>query len=47
LLWDQNLLEEPGPEEKPIIVSIEPAPREIAAQVLSALSMAEVAPATP
>jgi gluconokinase len=46
-----DALEEPGPEEKPIIVSIEPAPREIAAQVLSALSMAEVAvppqPATP
>jgi gluconokinase len=38
-----DALEEPGPDEKPIIVSIEPAPREIAAQVLSALSMAEVA----
>jgi gluconokinase len=30
-------LEEPGPEENPIIVSIEPAPREIAAQIVSAL----------
>ena len=36
-------LEEPGPDENPIIVSIEPAPREIVAQVLSALNMAEVA----
>jgi gluconokinase len=38
-----DALEEPGPDENPIIVSIEPAPREIVAQVLSALSMAEVA----
>jgi gluconokinase len=38
-----DTLEEPGPDENPIIVSIEPAPREIVAQVLSALSMAEVA----
>ena len=30
-------LEEPGPEENPIIVSIEPAPREIAALIVSAL----------
>jgi gluconokinase len=36
-------LEEPGPDENPITVSIEPAPREIVAQVLSALNMAEVA----
>jgi gluconokinase len=38
-----DALEEPGPDENPIVVSIEPAPREIVAQVLSALSMAEVA----
>jgi carbohydrate kinase (thermoresistant glucokinase family) len=37
-------LEEPGPDENPIIVSIEPKPREIAAKVLSALNMAEDAP---
>jgi len=30
-------LEEPGPEENPIIVSIEPAPRDIAALIVSAL----------
>jgi carbohydrate kinase (thermoresistant glucokinase family) len=30
-------LEEPGPGENPIVVSIEPAPREIAAQIVSAL----------
>jgi len=34
-------LEEPGPDENPIIVSIEPAPREIVARALSALSMVE------
>ena len=28
-------LEEPGPDENPIIVSIEPRPREIVAQILS------------
>lgn len=33
-------LEEPGPDEKPIIVSIEPQPREIVAQILSAIDMA-------
>jgi gluconokinase len=33
-------LEEPGPDENPVVVSIEPAPREIVAQVLSKLSMA-------
>jgi gluconokinase len=32
-------LEEPGPDENPIVVSIEPAPREIVAQVLSALNV--------
>jgi carbohydrate kinase (thermoresistant glucokinase family) len=36
-------LEEPGPDENPIIVSIEPKPREIAAQILSALNMVECA----
>lgn len=30
-------LEEPGPEENPIIVSIEPTPRDIAALIVSAL----------
>jgi carbohydrate kinase (thermoresistant glucokinase family) len=34
-------LEEPGPEENPIIVSIEPQPREIVARVLSAMNMVE------
>ncbi len=32
-------LEEPGPDENPIIVSIEPPPHEIVAQILSALDM--------
>jgi gluconokinase len=32
-------LEEPGADENPIIVSIEPAPREIVARILSALNM--------
>jgi carbohydrate kinase (thermoresistant glucokinase family) len=35
-------LEEPGPDENPIIVSIEPQPREIVARILSAMSMVEV-----
>jgi gluconokinase len=34
-------LEEPGPDEAPITVSIEPAPREVVAQILSGLAMAE------
>jgi gluconokinase len=34
-------LEEPGPDEKPITVSIEPKPREIAAEILSALNVAD------
>jgi gluconokinase len=34
-------LEEPGPDENPIITSIEPQPREIVAQILSALNMVE------
>ena len=34
-------LEEPGPDENPIIVSIEPTPREIVARILSGLIMVE------
>jgi hypothetical protein len=34
-------LEEPGPDENPVIVSIEPQPREIVAQTLSVLNMVE------
>jgi gluconokinase len=34
-------LEEPGPDEAPVIASIEPQPREIVAQILSALAMVE------
>jgi len=34
-------LEEPGPDENPIIVSIEPRPHEIVAQILTALNMVE------
>jgi gluconate kinase len=34
-------LEEPGPDENPVIVSIEPQPREILAQILSALNVVE------
>jgi gluconokinase len=34
-------LEEPGPDENPIVVSIELEPREIAARILSALNLAE------
>jgi gluconate kinase len=34
-------LDEPGRDENPIIVSIEPEPREIVAQILSGLSLAE------
>jgi gluconokinase len=36
-------LEEPGPDEHPIVVSIEPSPREIVARAMSALAIAEVA----
>src|SRR5271154_5598520 len=32
-------LEEPGPDENPVVVSIEPPPRQIVAQVLSKLSL--------
>jgi carbohydrate kinase (thermoresistant glucokinase family) len=34
-------LEEPGPDENPIIVSIEPQPREIVARILSAMNTVE------
>jgi gluconokinase len=34
-------LEEPGPDENPIIVSITPEPREIVAQILSVLNVVE------
>jgi gluconokinase len=34
-------LEEPGPDEAPITISIEPQPREVVAQILSALAMAQ------
>jgi gluconokinase len=34
-------LEEPGPDENPIIVSVEPRPREIAAQIAAALKLDE------
>jgi gluconokinase len=37
-------LEEPAPNENPIIVSIEPPPREIVARILSALNIGEGAP---
>jgi len=38
-------LEEPGPDENPIIVSIEPTAREVTARILSALNLpADVAP---
>jgi carbohydrate kinase (thermoresistant glucokinase family) len=43
-----DALEEPGPDENPIVVSVEPRPREIVAQVLEALklqtSQADAAP---
>ena len=37
-------LEEPGPDENPIIVSIEPPPRAIVARILSAMNVVEGAP---
>jgi carbohydrate kinase (thermoresistant glucokinase family) len=37
-------LEEPGADENPIIVSIEPQPREIVAQILSAMKVEGVLP---
>ena len=36
-------LEEPGPDENPIVVSIEPNPREIVARILSVLNLDEAA----
>jgi gluconokinase len=36
-----DALEEPGPDENPVVVSIEPQPREIVARILSALNLAE------
>ena len=36
-------LDEPGPDEYPIVVSIEPPPREIVAQVVAALEAAGMA----
>jgi gluconokinase len=43
-----DALEEPGPDENPIVVSVEPRPREIVAQILEALklqtSQADAAP---
>ncbi len=39
-----DTLEEPGADENPIIVSIEPAPREIVARILSAVNMVDDAP---
>jgi carbohydrate kinase (thermoresistant glucokinase family) len=38
-------LEEPGPDERPIIASIEPAPREIVARIVSSLSLSPAATA--
>jgi len=37
-------LEEPGPDENPIIVSIEPPAREIVAPILSAMNVVEGSP---
>jgi carbohydrate kinase (thermoresistant glucokinase family) len=34
-------LEEPGPDENPITVSVEPAPREIVARILSVMNMVQ------
>jgi len=43
-----DALEEPGPDENPVVVSVEPRPREIVAQILDALklqtSQADAAP---
>jgi gluconokinase len=33
-------LEEPAPDERPIVVSIEPRPRDIVANILGALAVA-------
>jgi gluconokinase len=37
-------LEEPGPDENPITISIEPPPREVVSRILSALKLGEDAP---
>jgi gluconokinase len=39
-----DALEEPGPEERPIVMSIEPRPREIVARILEALQPQKHAP---
>ncbi len=39
-------LEEPGPDENPVVVSIEPRPQQIVAQILSGLPLAEGAEAS-
>jgi carbohydrate kinase (thermoresistant glucokinase family) len=39
-----DALEEPGPDENPIVVSIEPRPREIVTQVLAALPAPSLQP---
>ena len=42
LLHNQfEVLEEPGPDENPIVASIEPQPREIVTRILSAMNMVE------
>jgi gluconokinase len=38
-------LEDPGPDERPVIVSIEPRPREIVEQIVKALKLRETKPA--
>jgi len=37
-------LQEPGSDERPIVVSIEPPPREIVARIFSAMNIIEGAP---
>jgi gluconokinase len=37
-------LEEPGPDESPVVVSIEPTPREIVSRVVSALTSGKAVP---
>ena len=37
-------LEEPGPDENPITVSVEPTPREIVSRILSALNVDDAMP---
>ena len=40
-------LEEPGPDEHPVVVSIEPSPREIVAHIIAALGLQAGAPQQP